>query len=68
MKKLKSLSDKIIVEYKRLLLKFKLSDGQLAVGVESASLLEAVSKTGFWFKSEAAARFKPEEYSSISRI
>ena len=31
-------------------------------------MLEAISKIGFWVKIEAAARFKPEEYSSISRI
>jgi hypothetical protein len=31
-------------------------------------LLEAISKKGFWFKIAAAARFKPEAYSSISRI
>jgi hypothetical protein len=31
-------------------------------------LLEAISKIGFWFKIEAAARFKPEAYSGISRI
>ncbi len=30
--------------------------------------LEAISKKGFWFKIAAAARFKPEEYYSISRI
>jgi hypothetical protein len=30
--------------------------------------LEAISKKGFWFKIEAAARFKPEEYFRISRI
>ncbi len=29
---------------------------------------DAISKIGFWFKIEAAARFKPQEYSSISRI
>gem|GEM_PF-4741174 len=29
---------------------------------------EAISKIGFWFKVKAAARFRPEEYSSIARI
>jgi hypothetical protein len=32
------------------------------------NLLEAISKKGFWFKFEAEARFKPEEYTGISRI
>jgi hypothetical protein len=32
------------------------------------SSLEAISKKGFWFKIEADARIKPQEYSSISRI
>jgi len=34
----------------------------------SVIILEAISKIGFWFKIEAAARFEPEEYYSISRI
>jgi hypothetical protein len=31
-------------------------------------LIEAILKNGFWFNIKAAARFKPEEYISISRI
>jgi len=31
-------------------------------------LLEAISKKGFWVKIAAAASFKPEEYTGISRI
>jgi len=31
-------------------------------------VLEAISKIGFWFKVKAAARFPPEEYSSVWRI
>jgi hypothetical protein len=32
-----------------------------------ALLLEVISKLGFWFHIEAAAKFKPEEYIGISR-
>ena len=37
-------------------------------GLAICIFLEAISKNGFWFKVEADARFKPEEYASISRI
>ena len=31
-------------------------------------LLEAISKTEFWFKIKAGTRFNPQVYSSIPRI
>jgi len=34
----------------------------------NATILEAISKNGFWFNIKAVARFKPEEYTCISRI
>jgi len=31
-------------------------------GFTDSSLLESISKNGFWFKIKAAANIKPEEY------
>jgi len=47
--------------------------GQIALYAGKQTLfarkhLEAISKKGFWFKIAAGPRFKPEEYSRISRI
>jgi len=36
--------------------------------IQKNSCIEAVSEPSFGFKFKAAERFKPEEYSSISRI
>jgi hypothetical protein len=44
------------------------SDGRIAVYPSIHIFLEGISKIGFWFKIAAEPSFKPQTYSSISRI
>ena len=46
----------------------KLPPPMVGVPMLFQSVIEAVSKIGFWFNVAAGPRFKPEEYLRISRI